>query len=82
MQLLKAVIPEAGHSIFPKKNPPWRRAEGDLMSEMKREPVFGPNARPVLVQFFVGLLIMFTVSWLFWKPAYDFVGLIIAPLFR
>jgi hypothetical protein len=48
----------------------------------KREPIFGPNAGPVAAQFVVGLVVCYVVTWLLWKPAYDLMGVLIAPLFR
>ncbi len=48
----------------------------------KREPFFGPNAKPVIWQFVVGTVVLYFATWLVWQPAYDFTGMLIAPLFR
>lgn len=48
----------------------------------KREPILGPNAGRVFWQFMFGLVFCSVVSWLLWRPFYDFAGYIIERIFR
>lgn len=44
-----------------------------------REPLLGPNAKPFIVQFIVGMIVLFTIAPIFGKFAADtgcrFIGL-------
>lgn len=47
---------------------------------MKREPIFGSNAWPVLKHFVLGALFVWFLSWLLYQPLYDFTGQVLAWL--
>lgn len=44
---------------------------GDDVQSVNREPFWGPNAKPMLVQTVVGVAVALTVYWLFGDFLYD-----------
>ena len=48
----------------------------------KREPILGPNAKAVAIQFATILVLGYAVSWLLWDWFYSIASYFTAPLFR